>query len=341
MMLRGENMYIGPLKITDKAILAPMAGVTDFPFRQIVREIGGQLLFTEMVSSKGLVYGNQNTSNLLNFKTDKQELIGIQIFGSEAEFMKKAAVMIEKQFEPDIIDINMGCPAPKIIKNEAGSALMNDVNKAEEIMKEVVNAVELPVTVKMRKGWDDNSINAVEISQMAQNAGIKAVTVHGRTREQFYKGNSDWKIFKKVKEKVKIPVIGNGDIFSPADAAEMLEETGCDAVMVARGIQGNPWLIKRVNHFLKTGELLPEPNFADKIKIALYHLQKAVNYFGEKRGIPKMRKHLSWYLKGMPYASKIKDKINQSIDKNEVDNILNEYLNDLRKYKKENSLSGT
>ncbi len=332
MGLRSEIMKIGTLNIDDSVILAPMAGVTDFPYRQIIREIGCQLLFTEMVSSKGLVYDDQKTTNLLDFDRGENGLIGVQIFGSETEFMKKAAQIIESEFKPDIIDINLGCPTLKIVKNGAGAALMKDVLQAEKVMQAVFEAVDIPVTVKMRKGWDEKNINADKIARIAEDIGINAVSIHGRTREQFYKGKADRSIIRKVKEKIDIPVIGNGDVFTPQDAETMLEETNCEGVMVARGIQGNPWLIKRANNYLDNGSLLPAPGYEEKIKMALKHLKGAVNYYGEKTGIPRMRKYIAWYLKGLPHSNMIKDKINKTRDFAKVKIILKNYLAKLKKY---------
>ncbi|MFW6270963.1 MAG: tRNA dihydrouridine synthase DusB [Bacillota bacterium] len=323
------RINIGNICINKPVIAAPMAGVTDYPFRQILRKFEGRTVFTEMISSKGLIYGNNKTEELMHFTKDEGEIIGIQIFGSNPEYMKKAACYIEREYKPDILDINMGCPAPKIVNNKSGAALMKDLELAENIMLEVAGALDIPVTVKMRKGWDEDRVTAVELAAIAEKCGIKAVTVHGRTREQYYQGEADWEIIKKVKKKVRIPVIGNGDIFSPVQADEMISKTGCDAVMVARGLKGNPWLIKRINHFLENGEFIKPPDYKQKIDMAGYHLKKAVDYFGEKTAVPRMRKHIAWYIKGLPYSTRIKDKINKIESGEKVRKILKKYKNEL------------
>ena len=320
-----DKMKIGDLTIDIPIIMAPMAGVTDYPFRQILRKMGCRLVFTEMVSSKGLVYDDDHTSDLIDFSRN-DGLIGVQIFGNEPDFMAEAAEIVEMEYKPDLIDINMGCPTPKIVKNGAGSALMKDEKLAGQVMGAVVSSVEIPVTIKIRTGWDQKHINALKITQIAQNQGIKAVTIHGRSREQFYKGKADWDIIQDIAEESKLPIIGNGDIFSPEDALDKLENTNCQAVMLARGVQGNPWLIKRIIQYLKSGELIDKPTYKEVIEMAKIHLLKACDYYGEDRGIPKMRKHLSWYLKGMPYSTTIKDKINQTSDLKTLTDILNNYL---------------
>ena len=307
-----------------------MAGVTDFPYRQILREMGCKLLYTEMVSAKGLTYGNKRTEELIQFSN--KGYIGVQLFGSKPETMAEAARKVEVKFKPDIIDINMGCPAPKITKNGAGSALMKDPGLTADIVKAVVEAVQLPVTVKIRMGWNENNINALNISKIAEDCGVEAVTVHGRTRESYYKGKADWKIIKRVKETVDIPVIGNGDIFYPEDALKMFEYTDCDAVMIGRGVQGNPWLIKRTIEFIKEGSIPEEPDFDEKINLALKHLKKSIKYYGEDIAVPRMRKHLAWYIKGLPYSTNIRDKINHLNKYNEIKSLLTNYLNQLNDY---------
>lgn len=324
-------MKIGNIKIDVPIILAPMAGVTDFPYRQIIRQMGCKLLYSEMVSSKGLVYGNDRSYDLMEYSGKQDGLITIQLFGEEPSFMAEAAHKIQMEINPDIIDINMGCPTAKIVKNGSGSALMKNLELAGDIIEAVVNAVELPVTFKIRKGWDENSINAVELCLIGEKMGAKAVAVHGRTREQFYNGKADWDIIKQVKEAVSIPVIGNGDIFVPGDVQRMMEKTKCDGVMIGRGCRGNPWLLKRSIHLIKTGILLPEPDYNQIIEMALYHLEKSVDYFGEKTAIPRMRKHLAWYIKGLPFSTEIKGKINHLTKKGEVENLLSSYLQILHK----------
>jgi tRNA-dihydrouridine synthase B len=304
-----------------------MAGVTDYPFRQIIRQMGCELVYTEMVSSKGLVYGNRRTEELLQFSRDG--VVGVQLFGEKPEIMAEAAELVAAKFNPDLIDINMGCPTPKIVKNGAGAALMKKPELVGKIVARIVRAVEIPVTVKIRKGWDNNNENAVEIARIAENNGVTAVAIHGRTREQFYAGTADWEIIKKLKKKLSIPLLGNGDVFTPEKAGEMFEITGCDGVMIARGARGNPWLFERAAHYIKTGELLPEPGYKEVVEMALYHLKLAVDYYGSEVAIPRMRKHLGWYLKGLPYSTDVKDKINKLTDLQDVKEVLITYLNKL------------
>ena len=319
-------MQIGNLMIENPVFLAPMAGISDYPYRQLIREMGGQLLYTEMVSSKGLVYGNEKSKELIDFNRREKGLIAVQIFGEDPVFMREAAAILAAEYQPDLIDLNMGCPMPKIVKSGSGSALLQDAKRAGEIMAAVVNAVKLPVTVKIRAGWDRSRLNAVEIAQLAEEKGVKAVAVHARTRDQFYLGKADWQIIQLVKEQVNIPVIGNGDIFSPEDAGAMITGTGCDAVMIGRAVRGNPWLIHRTSHFLQTGEVLAEPDCPERIKTALSHLERAVAYFGERLGVPRMRKHLAWYLKGLPHSTSIKERIFQLNQYQQVAALLKEYL---------------
>ncbi len=322
-------MKIADLKIEPEVFLAPMAGVSDFPYRQLVREMGVELLYTEMVSSKGYEYGNKRTAELIEFNKSENGKIAVQIFGEEPEFMARAAEGISTEYNIDIIDINMGCPARKIVKNGAGSALMKDSDLAFKIIKAVVNSAKVPVTVKIRSGWDEDNINAVEIAKISEMAGAAAVAVHGRTRSQFYKGQADWNIIKKVVDSVEIPVIANGDIFSAKDAEEIFDKTNCDGIMIGRGAQGYPWIFKEIIEFLNTGRLIAPPSNAEKIEMSLRHLKLAVDYYGERHGIPIMRKHISWYLKGMPNAGEIKNKVNQLAKKDELTSFLREYKKSL------------
>lgn len=317
-------MKIDQIKIENPILVAPMAGVTDYPYRRILRDMGAELLYTEMVSAKGLVYGNQKTEELIDL--DKKGYSGVQIFGSDPEIMSKAAYIVERDYEPDLIDLNLGCPAPKIVKNDYGSALMKYPKLTGDIVNEVNKATNIPVTVKMRKGWDENHINAVEIAKICEENGAKAVAVHGRTREEYYSGKADWSIIKKTKKAINIPVIGNGDIFSLEDADKMFEETNCDGIMLARGIQGNPWLLKKIKLKYEKDIDIAAPDYENIINLAIKHLEIAVNYYGEKRAIPLMRKHISWYLKGLPHSTKIKDKINRLKTEEKVKEVLNEYI---------------
>ena len=317
-------MKIDQIKIENPILVAPMAGVTDYPYRRILRDMGAELLYTEMVSAKGLVYGNQKTEELIDL--DKKGYNGVQIFGSDPEIMSKAAYIVERDYEPDLIDLNLGCPAPKIVKNDYGSALMKYPKLTGDIVNEVNKATNIPVTVKMRKGWDENHINAVEIAKICEENGAKAVAVHGRTREEYYSGKADWSIIKKTKKAINIPVIGNGDIFSLEDADKIFEETNCDGIMLARGIQGNPWLLKKIKLKYEKDIDIAAPDYENIINLAIKHLEIAVNYYGEKRAIPLMRKHISWYLKGLPHSTKIKDNINRLKTEEKVKEVLNEYV---------------
>lgn len=322
--MRLRSLTIGNTKLSNNVLLAPMAGITDLPFRLICKEYGCGMVYTEMVSAKGLYYGSQKTEELLRIHP-KEHPIGVQIFGSEPEVMGLMAQKISMQ-DIDIIDINMGCPAPKIVKNGQGCALMKDMDRVRKVVRAVVKHSSKPVTVKIRKGWDDTQINAVEVAKAAMEEGAAAITVHGRTREQFYAGNADWDIIKEVKQAVDIPVIGNGDIFTPEAAAKMLDYTGCDGVMVARGAQGQPWIFRDIIHYLKTGETLQQPSVWERINIALKQLELAVKYKGEKLGVIEMRKHISWYLKGMKNANSVKNAINRLECKEQIKKTLLEYV---------------
>ncbi|WP_101773631.1 tRNA dihydrouridine synthase DusB [Peptostreptococcus faecalis] len=316
-------MKFRDFNIENEAFLAPMAGVTDLPFRLICKELGCGLLYTEMINAKALCYDDQNTKKMLNIVTEEHP-VAIQIFGSEPEYMGKAAKILNDH-PNEILDINMGCPAPKVIKNGDGSALMKNPELAKRVLESVVENSEKPVTLKIRKGWDDESVNALEIAKIAQEAGIDAITIHGRTREQFYSGKADWDIIKTLKSELKIPVIGNGDVASIEDAIEMKKHTGCDAIMIGRGAQGDPWIFKRIDHYIQTGEILPLPTREEKMDIAIKHMYLSIKEHGEYVAVREMRKHIGWYLKGMKHAARFRNEINRLEDCEEVIKILREY----------------
>lgn len=319
-------MKIGNVELKNKVFLSPMAGVTDLPFRLICKEQNCGMLYTEMINGKALCYDDENTKKMLKIE-DEEHPVAVQIFGSDPEFMGRAAEIMNA-YPNEILDINMGCPAPKVVKNGDGSALMRNPKLAEEVLKSVVKNSTKPVTLKIRKGWDDNSVNAVEIAKIAEASGISALAIHGRTREQYYSGKADWDIITEIKNAINIPVIGNGDVFTVEDARNMLDKTGCDAIMIGRGAQGNPWIFKRINHYMKTGEILPEPTLEEKINTAVKHLNLAVREHGEYVAVREMRKHIAWYLKGLKGSAKVRDEINKITSYEEVVSRLNEYMED-------------
>ena len=302
------KLKIGNVELDSPVALAPMAGVTDLPFRILCREQGCGLMCTEMVSAKALLYKNRNTKPLLETKPEERP-VAVQLFGSDPEIMSEMALMLEEG-PYDIIDVNMGCPVPKIVNNGEGSALMKNPKLAGEILSAMTRKLKKPVTVKFRKGFNDESVNAVEFAKMAEQSGAAAVAVHGRTREQFYSGKADWDIIRQVKEAVSIPVIGNGDIFTPQDAGRMLRETGCDGVMVARGAKGNPWIFSRIDHYLKTGEVLPKQGPEEVKQMILRHAELLVAFKGEYTAMREMRKHVSWYTAGYPHSAALRNEIN-------------------------------
>ncbi|MBS6508628.1 MAG: tRNA dihydrouridine synthase DusB [Paraclostridium bifermentans] len=317
-------MKIGNVTLDNKVFLSPMAGVTDLPFRLICKEQDCGMLYTEMINAKALCYNDQNTKKMLKIE-EEEHPVAVQIFGSDPSFMGGAAEILN-EYPNEILDINMGCPAPKVIKNGDGSALMKNPKLAEEVLKSVVKNSKKPVTLKIRKGWDDNNINAVEIAKIAEASGISALAIHGRTREQYYSGKADWDIIAKIKENIDIPVIGNGDVFEVEDAINMINKTNCDAIMIGRGAQGNPWIFKRINHYMKTGQILPEPTGEEKINTALKHLKLAIDEHGEYVAVREMRKHIAWYLKGLRGSAKLRDEINKIESYEEVVNKLRDYL---------------
>ncbi len=317
-------MRIGSVELENNVFLAPMAGITDMPFRVLCREQGCGLMYTEMVSAKGISYGDAKSFRLAEIRGEEKPA-AVQIFGSDPFIMAKVAEKLNDS-KADIIDINMGCPTPKITKNGEGCALMLDINLAGSIIRDVARASEKPVTVKLRKGWDSSHVNEVELAKVAEENGAKAVAVHGRTRDMFYSGKADWDIIARVKKAVSIPVIGNGDVFTPRDAKKMLESTKCDAIMIGRGAQGNPWIFRNVLHYLKTGEILPGPSNEEKLRMIIRHMDMLIGQKGEFIGAREMRKHIAWYIKGMRNATRVKQEIFRLSSKNEIIGVLKRYL---------------
>ena len=330
-------MYLKPLKIgnielKNNLILAPMAGITDLPFRILCKEQGAALATTEMVSSKALFHNDEKTTKLLN-TTNEQKPISVQIFGSDIETMVYGAKYVEKI--ADIIDINMGCPAPKVVKNGDGSKLLLNLELAEEIVTEVVKAVNKPVTVKFRKGWNNENIVAVEAAKIFERAGVAAITIHGRTRADFYSGVADLDIINNVKEAVNIPVIGNGDIVDEESAKKMFEYTGVDGIAIGRATFGNPWIFREIKHYLKTGSKLEKPSLEEKLETIKRHINMEIEEKGEYTGIREMRKQLSWYVKGLEDSSKMREQINKIETKNEMVQAITEYFNIIKNTNKE------
>lgn len=317
-------MKIGNLELKNQVFLAPMAGVTDIPFRILCKEQGCALVYSEMVSAKGIFYNNENTTNMLEIHPDERPT-ALQIFGSDPKILSDMAEKIQ-DYPIDIIDINMGCPAPKIVKNGEGSALMKTPKLIGEIVKAVASKTYKPVTIKIRKGFDEDQINAVEVAKIAEQNGAAAIAVHGRTRQQYYSGVADWDIIRQVKEAVAIPVIGNGDITTPQKAKQMLQQTNCDALMIGRAAQGNPWIFKQVTHFLETGELISEPDAYEKVLMAVRHGRMLIEFKGEYIGIREMRKHIAWYTKGLPGSAELRGKMNLIESLADMEELLKEYL---------------
>ena len=316
---------IGNVEIKNRVVLAPMAGVCNSAFRRIIKEMGAGLIYAEMVSDKAITYENKKTIDML-YMTDFERPIAQQIFGSDKESFVVASKFICDTMHPDIIDINMGCPVPKVaVHAQAGSALLKDIPKIKEIVKSVVETVNVPVTVKIRSGWDNNHINAVEVAKAVEEAGASAICVHPRTRSQGYSGKADWNIIKEVKNAVKIPVIGNGDITSKEDAKRMLEETGCDAIMIGRGVLGNPWLVKEVVEYIENGNIVPKPTPKERVDMCLKHISYLRKIKCDKLVVLESRNHIAWYLKGLTDSNEIKNKIFLTKDVDDIITILSDY----------------
>ena len=315
-----KHLKIGNIELENRYILGPMAGVTDLPFRLLCKEQGAGLLCTEMVSAKAIYYNNRNTESLLEIHPDETP-VSLQLFGSDPKIMSEMAKRIEER-PFAILDVNMGCPVPKVVRNGEGSALMKEPKLVYEIVSALVKAIDKPVTVKIRKGFDDDHVNAVEIAKIIEEAGAAAVAVHGRTREQYYSGKADWDIIRQVKEAVSIPVIGNGDVTSPQKADVLVRQTGCDGIMIARGAEGNPWIFSEMIHWEETGELPSRPDKDEIREMMLKHARLQLKYKGEFCGIREMRKHVAWYTKGLKGAARLREKVNAVESLEELENLL-------------------
>jgi nifR3 family TIM-barrel protein len=317
-----SRLKIGNIMLDNSYVLAPMAGVSDLPYRLICQEQGAGLLATEMISAKAIMYNNKNTNLLLQIHPEEKH-VSLQLFGSDPKIISEMAKRIE-ELPFSILDINMGCPMPKIFNNGEGAALMKSPKLVYDIVKATVGAIKKPVTVKIRKGLDDDNVNAVEIAKMAEAAGAAAVTVHGRTREQYYTGKADWNIIRQVKEALSIPVIGNGDVNSGSTAKAMKEETGVDGIMVARGAQGNPWIFSELIEYEKTGKIMLRPSKEELVKAILRHAKLLIEYKGDYIGIREMRKHVAWYTKGLYGSARLRDEVNKIETYEGLENILTE-----------------
>lgn len=319
-----NKLKIGNVELENNLILAPMAGVTDLPFRLLCKEQGAALCCMEMVSAKGIYYNNKNTENLLTVD-ERERPVSLQLFGSDPEIMAAMAAKIEHR-NFDILDINMGCPVPKVVNNGDGSALMKNPVLAGKIIEGMVKAIDKPVTVKIRKGFDDEHINAVEMAHVAQESGAAAIAVHGRTREQYYSGKADWSIIADVKQAVSIPVIGNGDILDAKDVIAMKEQTDCDGFMIGRGAQGNPWIFHQILHYFETGELIGKPPMEEMVKTMLRHAKLQIEFKGDYLGIREMRKHAAWYTAGYKGASKLRGRINDVESYDELEQLFEDFM---------------
>ena len=323
------SFQIGNVRLEGNLFLGPMAGVTDLPFRILCKEQGADLVYTEMVSAKGVQYNNKNTEQLLQI-AEEERPAALQLFGADPDILSETAKRLEHR-NFDILDINMGCPVPKVVNNGEGSALMKNPKLIGEIVRKVSTGYSKPVTVKIRKGFHEGSINAVEVAKIAEENGAKAIAVHARTREQFYSGQADWEVIRQVKEAVTIPIIGSGDVFTPLDAKAMIEQTGCDAIMMARGTRGNPWLFAQVKEYLKHGILIPKPKFEQVKEIILRHAVTLSDYKGEMIAIREMRKHVAWYTTGYPGSAKLRNHVNEIENMEDLKKLLQNYQNYIEK----------
>jgi len=320
-----KKLKIRDVECKNNVVLAPMAGVCNPAFRLIAKEFGTGLVCAEMVSDKAVNFKNERTMQML-YVDDREKPLSLQIFGGEKESLVEAAKHVDKHTNADIIDINMGCPVPKIVNNDAGAKWLLDPSKIEEMVSAVVEAVNKPVTVKMRIGWDEDHIYAVENAKAVERAGGSAVAVHGRTRVQMYEGKANWDYIRDVKQAVSIPVIGNGDVASPADAKRMLEHTGCDGVMIGRAALGNPWMLYRTVHYLSTGELLDDPDAKEKVDVCLLHLDRLIDLKGEKVAVQEMRKHAAWYLKGLKNSAQVRQQVNDQTTREGLRKLLLDFV---------------
>jgi nifR3 family TIM-barrel protein len=323
------SLLIGNVKLNGNLILGPMAGVTDLPFRILCKEKGADLVYTEMVSAKAIQYNNKNTENLL-YISEEERPVALQLFGADPDILADTAKRLEDR-NFDILDLNMGCPVPKVVNNGEGSALMKNPKLIGEIVRKVSHNYSKPVTVKIRRGFSEDCINAVEVAKIAEDSGAAAVAVHPRTREQYYSGRSDWEVIRKVKEAVNIPVIGSGDVVTPEDTKKILLQTNCDAVMLARGTRGNPWIFKQIKAYLNQGILLPKPEFSEVREMIMRHARLSVEYKGEFTGIREMRKHVAWYTAGYPGSAKLRNRVNEIESLDDLQRLLEDYQSQTEK----------